>query len=145
MSASANRTFVDTNVLVYAFDSDARGKRARASEILDSHGGERELVISTQVLQEFYVTVTRKLGAPLTPEGALASVRDLAKLPVVQIDPSAVLRAIELAQAHQVSLWDALILRAAADAGCDEVLTEDLHDGWQVVGVTVRNPFTGLD
>ena len=138
------RTFIDTNVLVYAFDADEPAKRARAHEILLSHGGERELVLSTQVLQEFYVSVTRKLGAPLSPEEALANTRDLTALPVIQLDSQTVLRAIELVQAHQVSLWDALILRAAVSAGCVEVLTEDLQDGWRVEGLTVRDPFAGI-
>ena len=101
----------------------------------------RELVVSTQVLQEFYVTVARKLAEPLSPEEAAAATRSIGEYTVVRIDPAMVYRAIELNQRHAISFWDALILRAAIESGCEVLLTEDLQDVWEVEGVRVEDPF----
>jgi predicted nucleic acid-binding protein len=133
------RSFVDTNVLVYCHDRGEPAKREKALALLAS--SERDLVVSTQVLQEFYVTVVRKLEKPLGQASAEAAVRDLAQLPVVTVDPPMVLAAIATSRAHQLSLWDALILQAAIAGGCHEVLTEDLQDGFQLGPVIVTNPF----
>lgn len=105
----------------------------------------RQLVLSTQVLQEFYVTVTRKLAKPLSPGEGAAATRRIGKYTVVRVDPAMVYRAIDLSQRHVVSFWDALILRAAIESDCEVVLTEDLQDGWEVEGVLVENPFRELD
>ena len=88
------RVFLDTNVLVYLFDLDAPEKQARAREILETEGASGRAMVSTQVLQEFYVSVTRKLAQPLDPETAYRAVEDLASLPVVQIDTTLILSAI---------------------------------------------------
>jgi predicted nucleic acid-binding protein len=135
------RTFVDTNVFVYLFDRDAPAKRGVARGILEGHGGSRHLTLSTQVLQEFYVIVTRKLGKPLPYDQALEATQDLAALPMVLIDPEMVLAAIDLSGAHQLSFWDALILKAAQRAGCTSVLSEDLQDGFRLGDLQVENPF----
>lgn len=135
------RTFVDTNVFGYLFQADEPEKQALAREISDSDQATRELVVSTQVLQEFYVTVTRKLAKPLSPEVAATATRTIGGYTVVRLDPAMVYRAIELSQRHVISLWDALILRAAIESDCEVVLTEDLQDGWQVEGIRVENPF----
>ncbi len=150
-----DRSFVDTNVLVYLFDADSPTKQARAREILEGDGGNvplggsrgrnnSYLVLSTQVLQEFYVTVTRKLGVPLAPEVAFEATRRFAELHVVYIDAQLVFNAIALSQRHTVSMWDGLILQAALDSGCTRLLTEDLHDGWILDGLRVENPFKDL-
>ncbi|HLE83696.1 MAG TPA: PIN domain-containing protein [Thermoanaerobaculia bacterium] len=135
------RAFVDTNVFGYLFQADEPEKQAVAREVAGSDQVTRELVVSTQVLQEFYVTVTRKLAEPLSPEEAAAATRKLGEYTVARIDPAMVYRAIDLSQRHTVSFWDALILRAAIESGCEVLLTEDLHDGWEVEGVRVENPF----
>lgn len=139
------RTFVDTNVFGYLFQADEPGKQAVAREIAASDQATRELVLSTQVLQELYVTVTRKLAEPLPEDEAAAATRDLGKYTVVPVDPAMVYRAIELSRQHVVSLWDALIVRAAIESGCQVLLTEDLHDGWEVEGLRVENPFRGVE
>jgi predicted nucleic acid-binding protein len=141
----SGRVFVDTNVFVYVFDEDAPQKRERAKDVIQELTRDGRIVLSTQVLQEFYVSVTRKFARVLPPEEALETVRRLASLPVVQIDGDTVIAAIRLSQAHQLSLWDALVLRAAAIAGCSTVLTEDLQTGRQFGGVEVVNPFTDLE
>ena len=137
----SDRAFVDTNVLVYCFDSAESAKRTRALELLDE--GEDELVISTQVLQEFYVTVVRKLARPLSEAEAEKALHELAALPTVTVDSALVLSAVALARGKKLSLWDALILEAARSAGCVRLLTEDLQHGLQLGDLTVLNPFLG--
>ena len=101
----------------------------------------RDLVISTQVLAEFYAVVTRKLVVPASAEAAEALVRQVVVLPVVTIDSSLVVSAITGSRQWQISIWDALILRAAETAGCRRVLSEDLADGTTYGSVVVENPF----
>ena len=139
-----DRVFVDTNVLVYLFDADAPEKQARAREVFERDSAHCYLVLSTQVLQEFYVTVTRKLAEPLAPTAALEATRRLAQLHLVYIDAQLVFDAIALSQKHVVSMWDGLILQAAKDSACARLLTEDLHDGWELDGLRVENPFQDL-
>ncbi len=140
------RVFLDTNVLVYAFDNDEAAKQERAREILqDAGNADVVYVISTQVLQEFYSVVTRKLSSRLSEEDAERAVWGLAHLPVVSADTQLVLTAIALSRQHQLSLWDALILRAAEKADCSRLLTEDLQDGLQIGRVRVENPFTKIN
>jgi predicted nucleic acid-binding protein len=136
----SDRIFVDTNVLVYAFDRDEAGKRKRSLEIL---GGTDALVLSTQVLQEFYVVVTRKLKRPLPEADAEMAVRDFTQLEVVSVDPSLVLRAIETSRAHVLSFWDSLVLCAAAAAGCPVLYSEDMQHGREIMGVRITNPYVG--
>lgn len=133
------RPFVDTNVLVYAHDEDEPVKRDRALELLEDVGP--RMVISAQVLAEFYVTVTRKLARPIPADTAAAQVASLAVAATVATDAGLVQEAVELGRRHQLSLWDAMIVRAAVRGGCDVLLSEDLQDGLAVDGVTVRNPF----
>jgi len=132
--------FVDTNIWVYAVDAADPAKRERALEVTAPAPG-RDLVISTQVLVEFYAVVTRKLAVPLSAEDAEAMVRQLAVLPVVAIDSSLVVSAITGSREWQIAIWDALILRAAEAAGCRRVLSEDLADGTAYGSVVVENPF----
>lgn len=136
-----DRSFLDTNVLVYLFDRDSRAKQQRAREVLEEEAAGGNGVISTQVLQEFYVSVTRKLAEPLEPEAAFEAARALSLLPVVQVGIDTVLAAILKAQAAQLSFWDALIVQAAVEGGCKRVLTEDLEHGRVIDGVRIENPF----
>jgi len=140
----SGRTFLDSNVLVYAFDDAEPLKRDRARLVRDELVGRGEAALSPQVLQEFYVTATRKLSRPLTPEQAERAVQSYAPLCAVTVDPPLVLAGIALSRRHRLSLWDALILRSAIAAGCDRVLSEDLQDGLQIESVRVENPFAGL-
>ena len=98
-------------------------------------------MVSTQVLSELYWTVTRKLDPPLAPETTLEATTELGALAVVTVDRELVLGAIRTAQRHQLALWDALIVEAAARGGCDRLLTEDLGDGRVIRGVRIENPF----
>jgi predicted nucleic acid-binding protein len=133
------RAFVDTNVLVYAVDADEPDKRARARAVLeDADPG--SLVLSAQVLGEFYVVVTRKLARPLAPGRAREAVDALAKLPVVGTDAGLVQAGIAISQAERLSYWDALIVAAAVAGRCETLLTEDLSEGAEFAGVRVANP-----
>jgi predicted nucleic acid-binding protein len=138
------RAFVDTNVFVYAIDQDEPAKRERALDLLvKSKPG--SLVTSSQVLGEFFVAATRKLQTPLPAERAELEVRRLAPLAQVAVDRQLVLEAIALCASDQISYWDALIVRAAATAGCGRLLSEDLNDGRVIAGVRVENPFGALE
>lgn len=133
------RFFLDTNVILYADDRSAGDKRLRSLELLRDLVGQARAVISTQVLQEYFVVATRKLG--VTPELARAKVDALAQLDVVLIRPEIIVGAIDLHRLHSLSFWDALIIKCASVSGCSRVLSEDMQDGVSIDGVTVVNPF----
>lgn len=125
-------------MIVHAFDRRDERKRAIALEIL----GRPDYVISSQVLTEFYVTVTRKLAAPLTHAMASAVVATLSVGRVVPVDKDLVLAAVDLAAGGRLSIWDACIVRAALRARCSVLLTEDMNTGQDYGGVVTENPFT---
>jgi predicted nucleic acid-binding protein len=137
------RAFVDTNVLVYAFDRGEPVKRERARALLGDWEG--DLVISTQVLQEFFVVTTRKLERPLEEREAEQACQSLATLPVVPIDRGLVLRSITLARHDRIALCDALIVTAARESDCTMVFSEDLQHGRIFGEVVIRNPFLQTD
>ena len=137
----SGRTFLDTNVPVYVFDRDEPRKREIAAEILERAADSGGYSLSTQVLQEFYVSVTRKLARGLSAAQALSATQNLTTLHVVGIDTQMILRAIHLSQEHTFSLWDALIVQAALEANCEILLTEDLQHGRQIQGLRIENPF----
>jgi predicted nucleic acid-binding protein len=130
--------FLDTNVVVYAFDNDEPEKQAIARELMRQRP---DAVISTQVLLEWYAVVTRKFSPPMPPAVAMQALATLAELEVISADAELVVRAAETSIGHQISMWDAMIIEAASLAACDTVFTEDLSDGASIRGVTVRNPF----
>lgn len=133
--------FLDTNVVVYAYDRDEPAKREVARGILDDRS--EPLVVSTQVLAEFYWVATRRLTRPLSEAEAAEVVRALAELTVIGADAELIRSGIALARERQMASWDALIVRAAQVGGCDRLLSEDLQDGAGFDGVRVQNPFTG--
>jgi predicted nucleic acid-binding protein len=135
---SAEVWFLDTNVLVYLFDSDEPEKQAQARELL--HQGS-DIRLSRQVLQEFYVAATRKLAKPLPPEQARRVVADLGVFRVLRISHHLVLSAIDRSLASRVSFWDGLIIEAALAAGARRLVSEDLQDGWEIEHMRVWNPF----
>ena len=131
--------FLDTNILVYAVTSDVsqRPKRKRALEIIQAE----DFAVSTQVLQEFYVIVTRKLSRPLTPGQALEWIEELVVFPCVATEVSLVKIAIEISVRYQTSYWDAAILAAAESMGAPRLYSEDLNHGQRYGSVEVVNPF----
>ena len=132
--------FVDTNVLVYAEDHGEPEKRAIALKRLADHVVSGDIVLSAQVLSEFYVSV-RRLKRPLDAKQALNALEQLAAFPVMPLTPDLVVKAAAACERYQVSHWDALILETARAAGCTVVLSEDLNDGQDYGGIRVKNPF----
>jgi predicted nucleic acid-binding protein len=132
------RTFVDTNVFLYAVDNSDADKQRRAREVLLATPG---ITISTQVLNEFYAVATRKLKPPLPGPTTRSLIEGMARYECVPVDADLVLRAVRAGQRWQLSHWDALMLEAARQAACDRVLTEDLADSATYDGVRIQNPF----
>lgn len=132
--------FVDTNILIYAHDRDAGGKRDRAAQALERLWDENAGRLSTQVLQEFYVTVTQKLPATLARASAREVVRLYAPWVREPTTPDTVLRASELAELAGLSFWDALIVAAAEETGATLIYSEDFNAGQTIAGVTLVNP-----
>jgi predicted nucleic acid-binding protein len=141
LAAAEGRTFVDTNILVYAYDVADEHRHPVASERLGQLWAHGTGVISTQVLQEFYVVATRKLAQPLPRAAAREVIADYSTWPVVPVDPTLVLSASMLEERETLSFWDALIVGAAQRAGAVRLLSEDLQHGRTIGTVTIENPF----
>ena len=135
--------FFDTNVLVYAVDAGDPARRERALNRLARAASEGTVVLSTQVLQEFYAITTRKLQPPLPAPEAAAQVQRLCAFQVMGSTAQSVQAAIALAQEHQLQWWDALILDAALRAGADVLISEDGQAGRRFGRLVVENPFAG--
>jgi predicted nucleic acid-binding protein len=134
--------FIDTNVLLYAVsrDPDEQDKALRANEVLAG----RDVALSVQVLQEFYVQATRDSRPdPLSHEQAAELVESFLRFPVQEITTGVMLAALATRRRFGISYWDAAILEASRALGCDVVLSEDLSDGEDYAGVRVENPFRG--
>ena len=143
-STSAERApcFVDTNVLVYAFDRSGAAKAEAARRLVTELMDTDRLRLSTQVLQELFVTLTRKAASRCTAADALAVLEDLAAWPLTVVDYPALRSAASLSDRSRLSFWDALVVVTAATSGASVLYTEDLNDGQEILGVRVRNPFT---
>jgi predicted nucleic acid-binding protein len=136
-----SRSFVDTNIVVYAYDATAGDKRDRARSLLADLWESGEGCLSVQVLQEFFVTATRKVPKPLDPASAAGIIADLSRWRVHAPGPDDVLTAIDAHRGQDISFWDAMIVCSAATLGCRILYSEDLNPGQQYEGVQVRNPF----
>lgn len=135
------RAFFDTNVLVCLFDAGAPKKQALARKVLVREADAGRATLSTQVLHEFFVAVTRKLAVPLEVDEAERAVRRLADLSVVQVDPDLILGAIGTSMRSGIPFRDALIVCAAQRCGADTLYTEDLQDGRKFDGLEIVDPF----
>jgi predicted nucleic acid-binding protein len=141
MAAEHARQFVDANVLVYAYDASAGRKKIAAEELLARLWEAGDGCLSVQVLQEFFVTVTAKVAEPLSVDEAADRVREFGAWTVFAPAANDVLRAIELHKQNKLNFWDAMIVHAAAELGCDVLWSEDLSDGQTIRGVRIENPF----
>ena len=133
--------FVDTNVLVYAFDKSSSPKKQVAQRLMLELMDQDRLRVSTQVLQELFVTLTRKVSQCCSTEEALAVLEDLTAWPLMTVDYAAIRAAGGLAHQAKLSFWDALVVVAAARTGAAVLYTEDLNDGQEILGVRISNPF----
>ena len=137
----SGESFLDTNILVYAATSDpSEGcKRKTALALIERE----EFALSAQVLQEFYVTVTRKLERPLTSDQAMEWLEQLEAFPCMPVDAALVKIAVEISERYRISYWDGAVVAAAGRAGANILYSEDLNDGQDYDGVRVVNPFSG--
>ena len=137
----SEKVFVDTSILVYAHDLDAGEKRAIAEHVLRQLWQDESGVLSTQVLQEFYVNITRKIATPVSRRDARDLINAYRVWPVATTDVGDVLAASDLGERFRINFWDAMIIVAALKAGAAVVLSEGLHQGHGVSGLEVWNPF----
>ena len=143
MSAKPEREFVDANVLVYAFDLSAARKQQAAQQLLERLWESGTGCVSVQVLQEFFVTITKKVPKPLPVDDANARIRELAAWTVFAPTAEDILTAIDLHAQAKIGFRDAMVVLAAAESECEVLWTEDLNDGQTLRGVRIQNPFTG--
>lgn len=132
------KVFLDASILIYAQDKDSSAKRRRSREVIAGLAASGSGVISTQVLQEFYVATTRKMGVdPLAAKGIL---RTFSIFEIAQTSPELIDDAIDCSILNKISFWDALIVAAASATGCATVYSEDLNPGQVIQGVRIENP-----
>jgi predicted nucleic acid-binding protein len=137
--------FVDTNILVYAYDRSAGQKHTLALQLMEECWNNKNGCLSIQVLQEFFVNVTQKIAIPLELRIARQIVADLAHWRVHTPEASDLLQAIDFLQEYQLSFWDAMVLQSAARLACTRLISEDLNHGQSYGKVLVINPFSGIN
>jgi len=140
-SMNENKTFVDTNIIVYAYDTTAGEKHRTAKKNLIGLWRSGRGLVSTQILQELYVTLTRKIPHPLKPVQAGEIIEDMLTWDVVVNDGESIIQAIALENRERLAFWDALVVVAAVRGGAEILLSEDLQAGRAIAGVRVLNPF----
>ena len=133
--------FLDTNILVYAYDSHEPQKQTIAQSLLRKGIREESAVLSVQVLSEFFNAVTRRIPSPLSSDQGLETIRRFRIIPTVDLDVDLVERAINTHKQYQISYWDGLIIAAAERANCTKILSEDLNEGQTYNDIPVANPF----
>jgi predicted nucleic acid-binding protein len=137
----SDRAFLDTNILVYAYDQNEPRKQGIARKLITDGIKNENLLFSVQVLGEFFNVVTRHIPQPMTPGEAKEIIAIISFLPVQEIDSAMVNRAIDTHKRYQISYWDALIVSAAERAGCTSIFSEDLSHGQLYHSIAVLNPF----
>jgi predicted nucleic acid-binding protein len=142
MSANPEREmFLDTNILVYAYDNSAGHKHTVAAQLVSGCWKNGNGCLSIQILQEFFVTVTQKIAYPLEHNTARQLVADLAYWRCHTPEAGDLLQAIDFQQKYQLSFWDAMVLQSATQLGCTQLISEDLSHGQIYGAVQVINPF----
>ncbi|HSZ60640.1 MAG TPA: PIN domain-containing protein [Terriglobales bacterium] len=136
----SDKTFVDSNILIYAHDSDAKSKHAVAKSVLAELWSERSGTLSVQVLQEFYVNVTRKIALPISKAAARLVVNSYA-IWSAETTPAEISMAFQIEDESRIGFWDALIVASALKRGATRILSEDLNGGQMIAGVKIENPF----
>lgn len=133
--------FLDTNILVYAYDINEKSKRQLAKDILADCWNNRSGAVSTQVLQEFYVTLTRKLPKTLSSDEAREIIRDFLSWPIYQIASADIIEASEIEDQYGYTFWDSLVITAARNASAEILYSEDMQDGQKLDNLKIINPF----
>ena len=135
------KVFIDINVIVYAYDISAGEKHSKAVEIIKGLWDTGSGITSTQVLQEFFVNVTRKITKPLDAVTAKEIVKDFLKWKTVIVDGEIIMDAIDIHSAYKYSFWDSVIIASAVGGGAGTLFSEDLSDKQTIKGIVIRNPF----
>ena len=138
----SGKTFIDTNILIYAHDIDARAKNEIAKAVLRELWSERTGALSMQVLQEFYMNVTRKIASPLSKDSARSVVTSYA-IWCTETTPAEISAAFRIEDESRIGFWDALIVSSAVKSGATRILSEDLNAGQRIAGILIENPFVG--
>jgi predicted nucleic acid-binding protein len=136
-----DKIFLDTNILIYAHDIDAGAKHDTARTLVEKIWEQGIGIISTQVIQEFYVNITRKIPNPINPVLARSIILNYFSWQVEVVETSTILSASEIEEKYVLSFWDSLILATASQSGAVKILTEDLNHGQTIEGVMIENPF----
>ena len=136
-----DRLFLDTNILVYAYDNHQPDKQRIAQQLLKESIAQESAVLSVQVLGEFFTVVTRKIKPPMSADDARRIIATLRILPVEVVDYSLVERAVDTHIRYNIQYWDALVVAAAERANCTTIATEDLNPDQKYNGIAVFNPF----
>lgn len=139
----SGKAFVDTNVLMYAHDIAGGAKHQIANTVLRKLWRERTGVISVQVLQEFYINVTRKIPVPLSKEAARQIVASYA-IWCTETTAAEISAAFRIEDESQLGFWGALIVSSAAKSGASRILSEDFNAGQRIAGLVIENPFAGI-
>ena len=137
----SDKAFLDTNIIVYAYDEHEPQKQKKAQTLLTTGIEDDSIVLSVQVLGEFFNVVTRSIQQPMSSHEAQEIIVTLSLIPIEDIDLSMVNRAVNIHKKYQINYWDALIVAAAERAKCSKILTEDLNHGQSYNGILVSNPF----
>jgi len=139
MSYTVSKIFIDTNLIVYTLDKSNVYKQERARNIIRKIVDVHQLVISTQVIKEFYVVAINKMKAdPIIVKNIIHNFRNME---IVTNDLELIEQAIDISVISQISFWDSLIIAAAEKANCEYIFSEDLNPGQTYRGVLVINPF----
>ena len=138
-----DKVFLDTNIMIYAYDISAGEKHEIAKNHVIDFWNSRLGLISTRVLQEFFVTVTKKISKPLEVKLAKEIVNDFLEWDIVVNDSKSILEAIEIHCRYNYSFWDSLIIQAAIKGVAELLLSEDLSDGQKIGSIMIKNPFVG--
>jgi predicted nucleic acid-binding protein len=136
-----DKTFLDTNIIIYAYDVTAGKKQKVARDILADLWNSGLGVVSTQVLQELFVNVVQKIPKPMEKQQAKKIIRDFLKWHVVVNTGDSIIEAIDICLKSGYSFWDSMIIQAALTGGAAVLISEDFQDGQRINGVTIRNPF----
>jgi len=138
----SGKTFIDTDILIYAHDLDAPAKNEIAKAVLRELWSERTGVLSVQVLQEFYANVTRKIASPLSKDSARSVVSSYA-IWCMETTPTEISAAFRIEDESRIGFWDALIVSSAVKSGATRILSADLNAGQRIAGILIENPFVG--
>ena len=138
---SENKIFIDMNIIIYAYDKTSGNKHKIAGDILSDLWNSGIGVVSTQVLQEFFVNVVQKIPRPIDKKLSKEIVKDFLKWKVVINNGESILDAIDICEKYGYSFWDSMIIEAAFKGGAKVLISEDLQDGQVISGITIRNPF----